>query len=85
MIALKTKVLPATNTRGTRIAVSCPTLARNRRFVTGWDHSLGEVENHLHATVLFLDRYAPISIGGLRHAGSVGNDGVGIHTYATCR
>lgn len=35
--------------------------------------------------VLFLDRYAPVSLGGLRHAGSVGSNGVGIHTYTTSR
>lgn len=83
MLAITTKVLPATNTRGARLVA----LARygsgySRRLITAWDYELNVGENHENAAHNLLGRYT-LAPHGLRSVGSGETaPGVRVHLFA---
>ena len=56
MIAITTKVLPITDTRGFRIVASASCYT-SKRVTVGWDYALTPVQNHENAAEEFWARY----------------------------
>jgi hypothetical protein len=75
MIAIITKVLPATATKGTRLVASTRYgSGQTRRVRVGWDYELDTVANHDAAALALLAQYTlaakGLHLAGLRAAGS---------------
>ena len=88
MLAITTKYLPATATRGSRlVASSCSLCAcgQKRRARVSWDHELNAEDNHEAAALALLETYihAPGSaLASLRLIGSAETSpGARVHMF----
>lgn len=86
MIAIVTKTLPATNTRGCRLVATAPARDPRKRVVVAYDHGASNWENHVAVAEAYRKRFLTLETAGedfVQPPDRVGTAQSGLNSYTS--